>query len=85
MLLHYIQFFMNSYVWDWRSNDQCFSNGPNFVLPNFKKGNKKGKKVWVLPNIDLEKKKLTQKKGWKFIECSLYIFFWTKIKLYPFK
>ncbi len=48
----------------------------SIFLPNLKKRNKKGKKgkkVGVLPNIDVGKKFKTPKKGWKFIECSIYI------------
>jgi hypothetical protein len=40
-----------------------FLVGPILFCPTSKKETKREKKVWVLPNIDLEKKIKTRKKG----------------------
>jgi len=76
--LHYIQFLMNAYVWDKRNNDQCFSSGPDLFCPTSKKETKRGQKGVGVAQYWFGQIFKTQEKGWKFIECSLYIYILNK-------
>ncbi len=86
ILLHCIQFLMNSYIWKRRNNDRCFSNGPDYFCPTSEKRNKKEKmkKKWGCRPILFWANNLNPKKGLKIywiFTLYIYIYIWTKIKV----